>query len=1056
MEFSKMMVLPIALISFLPLSTDLRAESPSTVNIIQQSEKLVTGVVVDAAGLPLIGVNVSVKGTMEGTITDLDGKFSLNASSQSILVVSYIGYKTVELPVNGNLRIVLEEDSQNLDEVVVIGYGVQRKSDLTGAVGQLSDSELKKRQVVNPVDGLQGKVAGVVVNNNSGRPGGNVDIVIRGFNSINASNSPLFVIDGVVGADINMVNPNDIESMNVLKDASSTAIYGARGAAGVVLVTTKKGKFNSGMRVTYDLNMGISKASKKLDLLNAKEFMYVLDKSFENDGFEPIDWHRANPNLFDTNGNPLYDTDWQDEMMRTSFSNRHHFTISNGTEKSTTTVSIGYQNENGILLNTNYKRFTGKLTNSYKFNDRIDLTSSLSYSKTTENRYDDYAVCAENVTRTMVETFPILPVKHPNGKWGKFGDFYYPTTLVGADGKPVYNSAGQKMVDYNNLGAFWGYADNPVQEANEFKRRLNTDHILGNAELSVKILDGLVFRSNAAAEVTWFTESTYSGADLVERSAGGANAYIGHKNTVYWQSENFLTYDKIFGGVHKLNVMAGASWNGARTESLSGSGQGYTSDFFQWNNLGMAEKQGTPYSDFTQWKMNSYYLRGNYSYANKYLLTASMRYDGSSRFGASNRYAFFPSGAVAWVLKEEDFLKDNDLISNFKIRASVGKTGNAGIDSYATLATLNSTTISLGGKDKQNGVIPGRMPNDKLKWETTTQYDAGIDFGLFNNRLSMSADFYAKKTTDLLLNKPVSWVSGYASVMDNIGSVTNKGFEFTLNTHNIKSKDFNWYSTLIFSLNRNKVVQLAGDEADIWTGGFIGINYLLIRKGEPMHSVYGLVRDGNGTWGTDEAEEAARYGKKPGDKKYKDFNNDGKIDYEHDGQILGNPYPDFEMSFSNTLQYKNFDFTLELQGKYGNKCVNMTKICDEQRTWYANTTSRVLDFWTPENQNTMIERPRTCMPYGDSPQELQIDDDLIENGSYIRFKNLMVGYTLPTSFAKKLYMSGLRVYVNLENFLTITSYSGYDPEIANMSGQGAEFYPHPKTVNANLGINVTF
>lgn len=1053
MEFTKMMVLPIAMISFLPLSTVLKAENDA-VFVIQQNKMKVVGVVVDMAGIPLTGVNIGVKNTTEGAITDIDGKFSLNASPQSVLVISYIGYKRVEIPVKENMRVVLEENSQGLDEVVVIGYGVSRKSDLTGSVGHISSNTIVERQVVNPVDALSGKIAGVIVNNNSGRPGGSLSINIRGFNSINASNSPLFVIDGVVGADIAMINPNDIETMNVLKDASSTAIYGARGASGVVLVTTKKGTFNSGTTVSYNLNLGISKAQNKIELLNAGEFMQVLNQSFANDGFEKVDWHKANPSLFNENGMPMYNTDWQDEMMRTAFSNRHFLSVSHGTDRSKTTLSVGYQNENGILSNMDLKKFTGKLTNTLKINSQVELNSSLSYNNARENRYDDYTVGAMTAPRTMIECFPVLPVLYPDGRNSIFADFKYPSTLL-KDGSPVYNAQGEKRVDYDNLGAFWGYADNPVKQSNDLKRLLLTDQFLGNADLSVKIIDGLVFRANGALEVKWSRENIYTGMDLVESSAGGANANIKIANHVYWQSENFLTYDKSWNN-HRLNAMVGASWSGAHEQSLGGSGQGFTSDFFAWNNLGVAKKPGIPSSNFTEWKMNSYYFRGNYSYANKYLATISMRYDGSSVFGSFNRFAYFPSGALAWVMKEEGFLKDHETISNLKLRASVGKTGNAGIDAYSTLATLNNVNVVFGDKTLQNGVIQGRMPNTNLKWETTAQYDAGVDFGMFDNRLNIIADFYYKKTTDLLLKKPVSWVAGYENVMDNVGTVTNKGFELTFNTHNVKSKDWNWYSTLIFSTNKNEVIKLAGDESDLWVGGFIGINYLLVRKGESLNSVYGLVRSGSGTWGTNEAEEAARYGKKPGDKKYVDKNKDGKIDYQNDGEILGNAYPDFEMSFSNTVTYKNFDFTLDIQGKYGNKAVNMTKITDEQRTWYANCTKKVLNYWTTENQNTMIERPRTCMPAGDSPQELQIDSDLVEDASYIRFKNLVLGYTFPKEIAGKVLIKGLRVYFNMENFLVLTKYSGYDPEVSNMTGQGAEFYSHPKPMNVNLGVNVTF
>ncbi len=1049
-----MMVLPIALISFLPLSTDLRAESPNTVNISQQIKKLVTGVVVDAAGLPLIGVNVSVKGTTEGTITDLDGKFSLNASSQSILIVSYIGYKTVEVPVDGNLKIVLKEDSQALDEVVVVGYGVARKSDLTGAVGQMGDKEVQKRQVVNPVDALSGKIAGVIVNNNSGRPGGSLSINIRGFNSINASNAPLFVIDGVVGADIAMVNPNEIESMNVLKDASSTAIYGARGAGGVVIVTTKKGSFGTGLKVSYNLNLGISKAQKKIEVLNSKEFMSVLNKAFENDGFEAIDWHRVNPSLFDSNGTPLYDTNWQDEVMKTAFSNRHYLTLSYGNERSKTTASIGYQKENGVLLREWYKRISGKITNTFKINSNLELNTSLAYNNKSENRYDDYGVDGLTTTRTMIECFPVLPIAYDDGTYSKFGDFLYPTTLI-KNNEVQYNDKGLKKVDYDNLAAFYGYADNPVQRANDFSRVLSLDHVLGNAELSAKIVEGLVLRINGAAEVKSSRHNIFASRNLIGEYGGEGGAEISITRYLNWQNENFLTYDKSWKD-HKINAMIGLSFSGSNSQSLSGNGQGFVSDFFKWNNLGVSEKPGLPSSGYSEWKMNSYFFRGNYSYANKYLATISMRYDGSSVFGSSNRYAYFPSAALAWVLKEEGFLKDNNLISNLKVRVSAGKTGNAGISPYSTLPLLGETNLVFADKTLAHGVIPNRMSNSNLKWETTTQYDLGVELGLLNNRINIIADYYDKKTTDLLLDKPVSWVAGYSTVMDNVGCITNKGVELTFNTHNIKSKDFNWFSTLIFNLNRNKVIRLSGDESDLWIGGFIGINYLLVRKGEPLYSVYGLVRDGAGTWGTDEVEEAARYGKKPGDKKYVDKNKDGKIDYQNDGEILGNAYPKFEMSFSNTITYKNFDLSLDIHGKYGNKAVNMTKITAEQRLWYANTTKRVLDYWTPENQNTMIERPRTCMAGGGSAQELQIDSDLIEDASYIRFKNLTVGYTFSSSLANKLRLKGLRFYCNLENFLVISSYSGYDPEVSNKTGQGAEFYAHPKPINVNFGVNVDF
>lgn len=1020
--------------------------------IVHQDKKQIKGSVFDESGQPLIGVNIGVKGTALGTITDMDGKFNLNVTPNATLVISYIGYKTIEIKASDNLKITLREDAEALDEVVVIGYGVARKSDLTGSVGSLSSEKIVERQVVNPVDALSGKVAGVVVNNNSGRPGGAMDIVVRGHGSINASNSPLFVIDGIVGADIAMINPNEIESMNVLKDASSTAIYGARGAAGVIIVTTKKGTFNSGTNVSYNMNLGISKLARKLDVMNSTEFMHVLNKSFANDGFEAIDWHRLNPHLFDTNGNPLYDTDWQDETTRTSFSHRHYVTVNTGTEKSKTTVSLGYQNEQGIMIENFYKRVNAKLSNDTKINENITLSSAINYNYTEERRLDDYLVGWFTPNRTMIEMWPVVPVKYADGSWGSYGDFYYPAPLK-SNGKYVLNENGEKRLDYDNPTPFYSAADHSVKVSEGIDRRYTNSHLLGNMDLTIKIIDGLTFKATGAAEVRMKRDRFFSNKDLVEFSAAGSSASIEITNYLNWQSENFLTYDKQW-RKHKVNLMGGASWSGALNESLGGSGVGYVSDFYKWYNLGLAEKPGIPKSGYSEWRMNSYYARANYSFDNKYLVTATARYDGSSVFGKDNKYAFFPSAALAWVAKQEDFLKDIDAISNLKVRTSIGQTGNAGINAYSTLATLSSVNLVFGDKTLSQGMIQGGMPNADLKWETTTQYDLGLDMGFLDNRIMMGVDLYWKRTKDLLLSKPVAYTTGYGSVMANIGEVKNRGFEFTINTHNIKRKDFNWTTTLLFSTNKNEVVKLTDDDSDIWNGGFVGINYSLIRKGESLNTVYGLKRAGSGTWGTNEVEEAARYGKKPGDKKYVDRNNDGRIDYENDGFVLGNLFPDFEISLSNTFIYKNFDLTLDIQGKCGNKAINLSRITCEQRNWYQNGLTAQLNYWTPENQNTMIERPRTVI--GENPQDIQIDDDLIENASYIRFKNLMIGYTVPSSFANRLRLKNLRLYANIENFLLITGYSGYDPEVSNMVGQGVEFFGYPKPLNFNFGLNVTF
>lgn len=1030
-----------------------------TLQAFSQSRKITGRVLDNRDNSPLPGVSVQIKGTGNGTQTKPDGTYSIDAASGSTLVFSFIGYLSQEKVVNGaaTINVSMSSDVKSLQDVVVVGYGATRRSDLTGAVASVKTAQLEERPAASVNQALAGRIPGVQVNTNSGRPGGQTNVRIRGFSSINTTNNPLYVIDGVVipvGSQtqnsnaIDFLNPNEIASVEVLKDASSTAIYGARGANGVILVTTKRGNA-SGSRVTYDVGLAYNTIGpKRVEMLNAKEYMQVEDLAWKNaQTYDPAGWakgdyipkepklKRTNPDLFDANGNPKYDTDWFKESVQKKVSHSHQLGFTGGDENSQFGLFLGYRDDEGLLLNSYLKRYSARFTFDSQMKTWLKVGGSLGYTSQNENLVD-IGTGGLNSVRMITEALPFLPVRMPNGTFSN--NKIYP----GAEG-----------------------GSNPVQILTDRKYLLQTQNVLGNAYATITLAKGLEFRSVVGANVVTRGRNEWNGRSLLDISASQKGiAIVANDRETYWSFENYLTYNKRFNQVHSINALAGVGWQEDNLFGFNVRGENFSTDYLETNSIGSAGV--IPSSGAGSRKLgfafNSYFGRVNYGFKDKYLVTFTGRVDGSSKFGPNNKYAFFPSAALAWRASEEPFLKGNPTISTLKLRTSYGLTGNSEIAPYSSLALLtasNDYAFPLNGQ-KVQGVGTSRLPNADLKWEKTAQYDFGVELGLLKNRISLEADLYYRKTTDMLLEAPVPTTSGYTVISRNVGAMENKGLEIGLNTVNIESKNFSWSTTFNISFNKNKVLALA-TPADIF--GIGGPNFTnqtnIIRVGEPVGSFWGLVREG--TWATKDAAEAAlfkdyRGGKPilPGDIKYRDVNGDHAIN-DADRMIIGNGNPDGWGGFFNTFKYKNLDLTIELQFVYGNDVLNMTHHSGEDRTGLANSFKSVLNYWTPDHQNTDIAAPRDP----GAGYVTNVDTRWVEDGSFLRGKNLALGYNFSIEKLKRLHLSKLRVYASVQNFFLATKFSGNDPEVSTYSqpfAQGQTFFDYPKPTTFQLGANVAF
>jgi TonB-dependent starch-binding outer membrane protein SusC len=995
----------------------------------RQGSIVVKGVVFERQDgeVPLAGASVVVKGSGDGTITNAQGRFQLTVANESAtLVFSYIGMTPQEIVVGKqrDFNVYLESDDETLDEVVVTGYGTQRKSDLTGAVAVVSSKELLKVPANNALQGLKGKVSGVNVFLNSGSPTGSPRVLIRGLGTINSSSNPLYVVDGVVMENIQFLNPNDIDRMEVLKDASSTAIYGARGANGVILVSTKRGAPTEGLVIGYDGFVSMGVLPKKLDVLNSNEFLEVIERGFQNyskyntSGTPPV-FTKSDPRLFDAEGNPLYDTDWQEEATRTAVSHNHQLSVLGKAEKSSFGAFMNYAKTEGIMLNNWLERINGKLAYDANPKKWLSLGTNILVNYNRGNEFEEGGG-HQMPRRSMLEMPPIFPVKFPDGTWAHSG----------------------MISDSYSLEAI----PNPVHVLTTQDRLRKRTQIFGNSYLTFHILPGLDLRTQFGFDKQDNIIQNYDPTDLINISSPLGYAYIEDQHSFYWQEETYLNYNKEIGD-HRINGVIGLSWQERTAETNAISARGFSDNFFRFNSIQAASQPGAPTSSYDRWSMNSYFLRGSYSYRSKYLLTFTGRIDGSSRFGANNKYGIFPSVGLGWVLSQERFLADIDVIDELKLRSSYGITGNTEIPTYQSLATISSETTLINGSRVSQSYI-NRLPNPNLEWEKTKQFDIGMDLSLLNRRLTLGLDYYHKLTTDLLLDRPVPTSTGFAAVRDNIGSVSNRGIEVLISGTPVKSADFNWETTLNFNYNKNRIEALGLNDEDIFPGpNWVSGSQTILRVGESLSSFWGYKR--LGTWSTDEAAEAAKIGAIPGEAKR-----------STERTIIGNGLPDWTGSFINNFRYKNIDLSIDLQFVMGVDILQQFFHSMEDRTGYSNGLRRTLyDSWTEDHQNTMIQQIRNG-PY--SGQNSEVDDHWVANGSYLRANAISIGYNFGAEQLSKIGLKNWRVYASVQNAFLITSgsFMGYDPEATSWEGdqwgQNIFFHQYPRPRTFTLGTSFQF
>ncbi len=982
----------------------------SSSGTVMQSRKI-TGRVTDSLGAPLLGVTVAIKGTSKGIVTDSRGNYSLSVNEDAILVFSFVGMKSQEIPVNGSttINVIMVEESIEIDDIIAVGYGTQKKSDITGAVGTVKADALKPIPLNRVAQALQGLVPGLSIQNVSGAPEGVVSMRIRGISSIGGGSDPLVVIDGVQGASIADVNPQDVKSIEVLKDASATAVYGSRGASGVILITTHKGRTGK-PTFSYDGFVKVSQIRNKLDLVNGLEYMATSDINIFTE--EEIAYNEA------TGG-----TDWQDEIFQTSVSQNHYLNIEGGNDDITYNISGNYAKNNGIIINSWSEQFIVKPNLSVNLTEKLNVSLDMLFSKreTRPDPGDRQSAAADNVSVV-------------------FNAWLYPPCW------PVYTADGGYSVPHANLGSSVVY--NPVAVATEQKIDLTNYRTILSPTLKYEITPGLTAQISGSYHLSLSSDKRYRNEKINRGITYDRSASIQNDNYSFFQNTNLIWYEKTFNNVHGIAVTALYETQKAVYTGDYAASRDFLTNSVTYNNLALGAAPQRPSSYEVSTALQSFMGRINYSYASKYLLTLTGRYDGSSVFGANNKWGFFPSVALGWNVKNEKFLENSQVVSGLKLRLSYGKVGNQAISPYQSLAKFETSMYALNATSASTVVrLSYAAPNPDLKWETTKQSNIGADLGFFNNRLNITADLYKKTTDDLLLTRPVPAASGFINKLENIGSVENKGIELLIQATPFDKK-FKWVTSITYARNKNKVLSLIDDQKEINLGGTNTPgteNTLWLVVGKPM----GIVRtlEFAGTWKSWEAEEAAKYGAVPGQNRYVDQNEDYQMDYDNDVKDLGFTQPDFTFGFNNTFSYANFDLNVLIQGVQGNDIYYVARLYVDR-----NLRSRRLNYWTPEHE-TDIQAPGL---YNFNPLT---SSEYIEDGSYIRVKNISLAYNLPKSLSNKLGVNAMQISVAGTNLFTFTKYSGYDPESSSMGVDaygGIDFGIYPSQKSFTVGLNVKF
>lgn len=977
----------------------------------------VTGVVVDKTGLPVIGAGVVQQGTTNGTSTDFDGNFELVVPDNSVIEVSALGYKTITLTVVKGMKydIVLEEDVNLLDEIVVIGYGTVRKSDVTGSLTQVGSESFESQKVTRVDQALQGRAAGVQVSNTVGAPGGEVRIRIRGANSVLGDNSPLFVVDGFVGADFNSVNPNDIESMEVLKDASSTAIYGSRGANGVVLITTKSGSKGGGVHVSYDGSVSVSRIIKQYDMLSAGEYAEAYNAHQEAFGLDPyftpdqVDYYYENGGF-----------DYVNAVLRTAISHQHQLSIDGGSEKTQWRVSGNFLDQQGIIKMTDYERFNVRARINTKVNDRLSARFNANITNSTGWNNSS----TSGPSNVLNQALAWAPTTNP------------------------YNEDGTFVVN-DPTGSLKA---NPLALLYDSENITEKTYLTLLGGFNYMIIPGLSLDFQAALDQIYQKNKSWTGV-YAAMSESGSNASIMNADASTIQTTTQLSYMKDF-GKHSINAVAAFETQAYNYESSKATSVGLVFPELKYDNLSQADSFETE-SSYSMWRLVSYLARVNYSYDGRYMASLSVRHDGSSKFRKGNQFSTFPAAALAWNISKENFMEGASAVSNLKLRASWGMTGSQAISPYATRSAYGDINYPFDMGGVTSGIIVSNPANPDLRWETTEQANVGIDLGLFNNRLTAEADFYVKNTRDLLLNQDVPAYQGGGTIVSNVGKIRNTGFDFSLTGKIVEKSDISLESSLNFSIIKNEVVDLGDKDIVYVATNLTGINDgaydFVYQVGQPLGTIFGLKY--LGPWQSDEADLAAKYGSVPGDARYED--KDGNYVYDSsDYQIIGYGMPKYTLGWNTNFRYKNFSVNMFFQGAFGgdklnyNRCIYMSASRDVR----GATFREVLDRYIPgKNEDAYLPA------WSPTSTWYPVSSIWLEDGSYLRLKNLSFAY----DFSVK-NVADFTVSLNATNLFTITRYKGIDPEASNVGGgtsdvmQGLDFGAYPNAMTFTLGVNIRF
>jgi TonB-linked SusC/RagA family outer membrane protein len=1001
----------------------------------------VSGKVTDAgSGESLPGVNVIIKGTTTGVITNLDGFYSIEVpNSNSELNFSFVGYEPATVRVNGQstLDIKLEVKATQLDEMVVVGYGVVHKSDLTGSVAKVRNEDLRQTTNTDITSSLQSRVSGVMIQSNEGSPGAGMSIQIRGASSVNASSQPLYVIDGFpvemeslginTGIDgpqpsaLSNIDPNNIESIEILKDASAAAIYGARGANGVVLITTKSGKSGK-TKLTFDASYGVQRVTKKLDLLDSRgfaEYHFLREGSNPDSKFAD---YQAYSSADTTN------TDWQKELYGMGKVQNYSLGIQGGNDKTLFNINGGYFKHDGIIDHNTFERYSSDVKVNTKITDRLkaDFVVRLGHTIT-----DGVATGggstpkSSGIVRQALRTSPLRPLDYS---------------------LEIAEAENDDEVSLNDL-------TNPFLFVSEVTNINNTTRIIGNFSLTYTILKGLDYKINVGTSHNNVKYEAYYPSTTGRGKNVNGLGIVGQNQSRKWVHESILTYNTKIGDDHRLTAMGAYTTEESYSDKMMAQNTQFSYESLGTSFIGVGTEALTPFTSKEENSLMSYLGRINYSFKNRYLFTASFRADGSSRFGDDNKWGYFPSGSFAWRVSEENFLKNSNIISSLKLRTSYGKTGNQRIGNYQSIASFGIENYTFN-QITNAGVAYSRVANPGLKWETTDQYDAGFDLGLFEGKLMFTVDAYYKKTTDMLMKVPTPITSGFSNYMTNIGSMENRGLEISVNASIVNKKNFSWSSNLNISFNRNKVLSL-GDGAD-----YISVkDYARVIVGQPIGIFWGFKQEGI----METEEQASLYSKsgsyrkfaKVGQRRYADLNPESSSDDkividDKDKTIIGRYEPKFFGGFSNNIRYKNWSLDMLLSFKYGGDVFNANRYNLEGFLHQHNRLASVLDYWNPETN------PNSLMPVPGASDMGKAIDTWIEDGSYLRISAVTLNYSFPKVWLQRIGLTGARIYVKGENLHTFTNYSGYDPEV-NMGGSlspGYDFGAYPRSRTISFGLNI--